>query len=97
MDIKTSFDTYEDLVCRPVNINAIKKSIEIIRNSNIDYEFRTTLIKGFHSESIIQELLELKLNNYNFQQYNPRTVLDRERCNDFSTFTKEELIELSFS
>ena len=37
----------------------IKKSIEIIKNSCINYEFRTTLVKEFHDEKSIREMVEL--------------------------------------
>lgn len=41
MDIKNSLPNYEKIVGN-VNIENIKKSIEILLNSNINYEFRTT-------------------------------------------------------
>lgn len=42
MDIKTSFEKYSNLVQKKVNSEDLQKSIEILMNSNIDYEFRTT-------------------------------------------------------
>ena len=36
-----------------------KKSISIIENSGIDYEFRTTVVKELHSEQDFQEIIEM--------------------------------------
>lgn len=48
MDIKNSLEKYSMTVGGYVNTNNIVKSIDIIMNSSIDYEFRTTVIKEFH-------------------------------------------------
>ena len=37
----------------------IKKSIKIIENSGVNYEFRTTLVKEFHTEKSIREMADL--------------------------------------
>ena len=44
--------------------NNIKKSISIIENSGIDYEFRTTIVKEFHSTQDIKEILDKVLPNW---------------------------------
>lgn len=50
MDIKNDFENYSKTAgLEDVDIQNIKKSIKIIENSNIDYEFRTTIIKEFHN------------------------------------------------
>ena len=43
MDIKAPIDQYEHVIKAPVNKNAILKSIKLLIESNIDYEFRTTI------------------------------------------------------
>ncbi len=42
MDIKAPFDKYEDIVCSAPLIEEVKKSINLIMTSKVDYEFRTT-------------------------------------------------------
>lgn len=60
MDIKNSERLYAETAgCPGVNIENIKKSIEILKNSGINYEFRTTLVKEFHSEESIREMRDL--------------------------------------
>lgn len=52
MDIKNSEDKYAWTCGLPeMDLTPIKQSISILINSDIDYEFRTTVIKEFHEES----------------------------------------------
>ncbi len=44
---------YEQVSGVKINLEKIKKSIEIIQSSNIDHEFRTTLLSNFHTEEDI--------------------------------------------
>ncbi len=57
MDIKNDFTNYP-LTAGVSNIDYsnIKKSIEYLINGSIDYEFRTTLVKEFHSEESIKNM-----------------------------------------
>lgn len=60
MDIKNSEERYAWTAgCQRINMENIKKSIEIIENSGINYEFRTTLVKEFHDEKSIREMADL--------------------------------------
>ena len=60
MDIKAGFSNYVK-VCgiQNFNMDTIKKSISIIENSGIDYEFRTTVVKELHSEQDFQEIIKM--------------------------------------
>lgn len=49
MDIKAPLAKYELVANVPVNLDNIQKSIEIIKSSGLPYEFRTTLVPGFHA------------------------------------------------
>ena len=49
MDIKNIFDEYNPIVnMKHVDVSKIKESIEIIKNSNVEHEFRTTIMKNYH-------------------------------------------------
>lgn len=49
MDIKNSKEKYGLTTgLKTVNINKISESVSFLLKSNIDYEFRTTAVKGFH-------------------------------------------------
>ncbi|NCN87220.1 anaerobic ribonucleoside-triphosphate reductase activating protein [archaeon] len=56
MDLKGSKENYSKIVCMPIEIKNIEESIKIIVNSNLDYEFRTTIIPKFHSKKEIESL-----------------------------------------
>ena len=60
MDIKNSESMYlETAGCLQINMENIKNSIKIIENSGVNYEFRTTLVKEFHTEKSIREMADL--------------------------------------
>jgi pyruvate formate lyase activating enzyme len=46
MDIKAPVDSYEKTVGRPVNGDAIRKSIALLIGGDVPYEFRTTVVKA---------------------------------------------------
>ncbi|GAE90385.1 anaerobic ribonucleoside-triphosphate reductase activating protein [Acetivibrio straminisolvens] len=54
MDVKAPFGKYNEVCCTKVDIESIKKSIEIIKSSKIDYEFRTTVAPGLEMNDIFE-------------------------------------------
>lgn len=79
MDIKAPPGKYRLLACTDINIEKIKKSIDIIQNSGLEYEFRTTVVSPFLDLGDLQEIASL-LNDkkkYKLQEFVPKsTVLD---------------------
>lgn len=75
MDIKSSFGKYNNVAGVDVNIEKIKESIELILNSNIKYEFRTTLFpKDVTKDDVIEIANNLKMlgaAKYHLQQFYP--------------------------
>lgn len=70
MDYKAPLEKYALVAGVPVDILAIKRSVEIIMNSGLDYEFRTTLAPTLTKEDIVQIVHELKgAKRYSLQQY----------------------------
>ena len=49
MDIKTSLENYSKACGVEFDIDRIKLSTELVRNSKIPYEFRTTVVPGIHT------------------------------------------------
>ncbi len=78
MDIKAPIDKYDKVTGIKVNIDKIKKSIETIKNSEIDYEFRTTIIPDVHSkQDIIQIAKEISpAKRYFIQNFKPGKNID---------------------
>ena len=93
MDIKDSLDEYTRICAKKINPKLIEKSIDILKKSNIDHEFRTTIIKNFHDMDTIQKILELvgSKNKYYLQNF----VLSENVLNKkLVGFEKNELVEI---
>ena len=73
MDIKAPFEKYSAVTCTDNNlITEIKKSIEIIKTSGIDYEFRTTFIPKLTTADILEICRYLApCRSFVLQQYRP--------------------------
>ncbi len=59
MDIKNSEDNYNKTIGKDYDFGKIKTTIEYIMNCDIDYEFRTTLVKNLHTFEDIQKIAKL--------------------------------------
>ena len=93
MDIKNIYSKYDITSGVKVNIDNIKKSISIIENSGIDYEFRTTIVKEFHSIQDIKEILSYISSNSNYYIQNFKNSNDVFNRN-LSSFSEKELVEM---
>lgn len=94
MDIKNAFDDYENITgIKKINLDKIKRSIELIKKSRVDHEFRTTIVKGFHDIKKIEKIAEyVKDSRYFVQNFeDSEGVLDRK----LEGFTEEELKEIN--
>lgn len=59
MDLKAPLDKYQETVGVEVDCNNIKKSVKIIINSGLPYEFRTTVVPGLLVKTDFQEMGEI--------------------------------------
>lgn len=48
MDVKGSPDRYEEAIGKAFPMERFQRSVEVIRESGVPHEFRTTLVKGIH-------------------------------------------------
>ena len=93
MDIKTDFDKYGDIIKINWNMDNIKKSIKLIKESTIEHEFRTTINKNDHTIEDLRRICEYlgpdeKYYIQNFEQSD--YVLDKS----LKSFSKDELIKI---
>jgi len=79
MDIKTSLDKYEKATSVKVDFEKIKKSVELIKKSGVDYEFRTTIVPELVEKEDIEKIGEwLKgAKKIALQQFQNKKVLDK--------------------
>ncbi len=91
MDIKNDFTSYQSAAgVDKVKIDDIKDSIEILENSHIPYEFRTTIVKEIHNLKGLMNIVNyLKpQSKYYLQNYKSSdTCLNK----NFTSFTMAEL------
>lgn len=78
MDIKSPLRSYSRTVARPTDIGAIRRSIDLLRGSPIEYEFRTTLIKALVSPADLAEIgREIRgAKRYYLQKFIPTKLLN---------------------
>ena len=87
-------------------IDRISESVRILTGSDIDYDFRTTVVKGLHTADDFTDIRDwlaeiidesgngIRVRHYYLQSYVYRdTVLDKS--GDYDSFTKEELENLA--
>ena len=91
MDIKNVDSKYMMTVGKKINIDNIKKSIDILKSSKIDYEFRTTLVKEFHNFEDIKKICELvgKDSKYYLQNFEDSSDVINHNLHGF---TRGELL-----
>lgn len=90
MDVKNGVKKYPLTVDKHLDISVIEKSIDLIKNSGVEYEFRTTLIREFHTEDDIAKIADMieGAERYYMQKYN-----DNDGCisHGYSAFDKSEV------
>ena len=93
MDIKAPLQKYEQVTNVPVDIGLIKQSIQILKKSGIDYEFRTTVTPDILTlEDIVELVSELTTaKRYVIQQFVPGHTLDNTLQRQYSTETLKAL------
>ncbi len=58
MDIKNCKEKYSITANASIDLTKIQESIDILESSNIDHEFRTTLVKEFHTIEDIEKIAQ---------------------------------------
>lgn len=78
MDVKTTPDAYYPDITEAIHSDAILSSIQIIMESKIDHEFRTTCVKPFITEETIRKIIVLLdgANRFVLQQFQNTNILN---------------------
>ncbi len=95
MDIKAPKEKYE-LVCqKKVNIKNIEKSIQILKEGKIDYEFRTTIVPTLHEKEDILKILKWirPSKKYYLQNFSPKTTINL-KLESVKPYSQEYLLEI---
>lgn len=77
-------------------VDIITESIDIIRDTGIDHEFRTTVVPLIHGPAEVEQIAAYLSSEktYAIQYFNPRTTLD-PRFSELKPFSEEDMKEIA--
>ncbi len=80
MDLKAPKEKYSQAAGVKIDIDKIQKSIDILREGKVDYEFRTTVVPAIHSKEDIFEMAKWisGAKKYYLQNFRPEKNIDKE-------------------
>ena len=93
MDIKSSPKDYAKVAgLESFDFDGVKRSISILINGTVPYEFRTTMVKEYHSPETVREIGELI---HGARAYYLQSFVDSDFVpnHDLHAFSKNELLE----
>ena len=95
MDIKAPLAKYKTITRTDIDTKIVKKSIDMIMNSGVDYEFRTTIVKSQLSVEDLRQIGELiqGAKRYYMQKFLATKILDETLMSEES-YTDEEFKNL---
>ncbi len=96
MDIKSSLDKYEKAAGKLIDVTRIKRTVDIILASDIEYEFRTTVAPGFvDKEDVISIARMIKgAKSFRLQQFSNKVTLD-EKLKTTGPYLPDKLKEMA--
>jgi pyruvate formate lyase activating enzyme len=96
LDLKTAPSRYHELHPEKVDIAQLRKSVRLLLDSPVDYEFRTTCVPGLVGEPEIRELGELirGADRWVLQQFLPQHSL-AESAREITPYSADELGSLA--
>jgi pyruvate formate lyase activating enzyme len=95
MDVKTVPEKYDSLVKRPDALERVERSLEILRESEVDVEIRTTLFRSLHTLEDV-ERIALWVSDFPLvlQQGRPENAWDEEIRKE-RPLTRDEIFEMA--
>ncbi|MFH0973161.1 MAG: anaerobic ribonucleoside-triphosphate reductase activating protein [Patescibacteria group bacterium] len=96
MDIKAPLEKYNQITGVEVDFNKIQKSIKIIMQSNLPYEFRTTVVPKFLDAEDIKKIGELiqGAKKWFLQNFKSNTDLVNKKLENKSAFLNKKMKEM---
>jgi len=97
MDLKAKWDKYELTVGTKVNCHLLQKSVKMLINGDIPYEFRTTLLPDLHQEEDIKLMGEAicGANAWYLQKFKATEDLLNPEFSDKKSFSDKEMRKLA--
>ncbi len=97
MDIKCTLDKYKKATKFKGDFANIKKSVKMIMNSKLPYEFRTTVVPSLVEKEDIKKMGETikGASVWYLQQFKPDTDLINKDFQKIKPYEEEELVEMA--
>ena len=105
MDIKNSPEDYPKTAGTSIDLLSIDRSIKLLQNSGIGYEFRTTIMEEFHDEEAIKAIGQWihGAKRYYLQKYEDRAgclehgfhPISKEKAEKFASLLRNDVEEVS--
>jgi len=95
MDIKAPKEKYEKVVGVKVDVEKIQKSIDILKQDKVDYEFRSTIVPQVHTkEDVIEMAKWIKgAKRYYLQNFRPEKTID-PKFEKIKPYSQEYLLQI---
>lgn len=95
MDIKGPKERYSQFVGRKVDVKKIQKSIDILKEGKVDYEFRSTIVPTLHKkEDVIKMAKWIRgAKKYFLQNFRPEKTID-PKFEKIKPYPQEYLTEI---
>ena len=95
MDLKGPKERYSEFSGRKVDVKKIQKSIDILKENKVDYEFRSTIVPSLHTKEDIIEMAKWirGAKRYYLQNFRPEKTID-PKFEKIKTYSQEYLLEI---
>ena len=96
MDIKSSLNGYSKVSGIDIDANLIERSIELIMNSKVPYEFRTTVVRELHDKADFIEIGKMikGADKYFLQGFVDSEMVIQKGLSGYSREELEELVDI---
>lgn len=97
MDVKNSRKRYGETIGLPgFDTSKVEESIQMLISGNVDYEFRTTVMKQYHDADSFKDIAEMinGAKNYYIQSFVDRDTVPTEDLTPYSADELKEFLEI---
>ena len=95
MDLKGPKERYSEFSGRKVDVKKIQKSIDILKENKVDYEFRSTIVPSLHTKEDVIEMAKWirGAKRYYLQNFRPEKTID-PKFEKIKPYPQEYLLEI---
>jgi len=95
MDLKAPKEKYQKVTGTKVDVKKIQKSIDILKEGKVDYEFRSTIVPTLHKKEDVIEMARWirGAKRYYLQNFRPEKTID-PKFEKMKPYSQEFLLEI---